>query len=170
MPRHPRSTVHPEPVPQVTVTIAAGLVVIEPPGELDHDATDALVQMVAAALTTGESVMLRLDRKPALDADLWPHAGPGHAELAATPQRGATAIAAGYVRIDTGSDTWTLDLVRHRFCRSESPVDPRFVESPSWTAIRAAWITPERTTVMTAAGTYVSAPSRWAGVEAVVAA
>ena len=77
------------------------------------------------------------------------------------PGRSTTAIGPGFLRLDTGCETWTLDLVRHRFCRSATPVDPRFVTAPSWTAIRAAWITADRTTVLTHAGTYVSVPSAW---------
>lgn len=75
--------------------------------------------------------------------------------------RSASAIGPGFLRLETGGETWTLDLVRHRFCRSASAVDPCFVTAPSWTAIRAAWITSDRTTVLTRAGTYVSVPSVW---------
>lgn len=168
--RHPPSTI-PAPSPHVTVTMVAGVVVIEPPAELDHDATDALLRTVVAALDTGESVMLHLDANRAVDPERWPHAAPQHHEPEPSPvPRPVTSIGPGYLRLDTGNDTWTIDLARRRFCRSATPVDPRFVEGPSWTAIRAAWVTGERTTVLTLAGTYVSAPTTWLEAARVVAA
>lgn len=173
MMRHPRSNIaelDPRPAAQLTVTMVAGIVVIEPPHELDHDATDALVRMVTAALSTGEHVMLRLDAGRAPEPDRWPISDADARAVPDIAPRPVVAIGPGFVRLDTGNDTWTLDLARRRFCRSATPVDPRFVESPSWTAIRAAWVTPERTTVLTAAGTYVSAPTSWMAGERVVAA
>jgi hypothetical protein len=169
MERHPRSNANP---PQLTVTVAHGVVVIMTPAELDHDATDALVRTVGAAVTTGETVMLDLEPGRGWDPDRWPRSGP-QIEHPLDVERHVTAIGPGFVRIATGADTWTLDVARRRFCRSATPVDPRFVEAPSWTAIRAVWITGERTTVLTAAGTYVSAPSAWTtlvGAAPVVAA
>jgi hypothetical protein len=171
--RHPRPNVpelDPRPTAQLTVTMVAGIVVIEPPDDLDHDATDALVQMVTAALATGEHAMLHLDSGRAPEPDRWPLSAADARTAADVAPRPVTTIGPGFIRLDTGNDTWTIDLGHRRFCRSAAPVDPRFVEAPSWTAIRAAWVTPERTTVLTAAGTYVSAPTTWMAGERVVAA
>ncbi len=173
MMRHPRSNV-PEPdlrpTAQLTVTMVDGIVVIEPPADLDHDATDALVRMVTAALATGEHVMLHLDAGRTPEPDRWPLSDADARAATDVAPRPVASIGPGFVRLDTGNDTWTLDLARRRFCRSATPVDPRFVEAPSWTAIRAVWVTAERTTVLTAAGTYVSAPTSWMAGERVVAA
>lgn len=155
MERHSRSN------SQLTVSMSDGVVVIATPADLDLDATEALVRTVGAAVSTGETVMLDLEPDRRWDPDRWPHpAPPGETEVAER-DRSVSAIGPGFVRLETGSETWTLDLVRHRFCRSAAPVDPRFVTAPSWTAIRAVWITVERTTVLTHAGTYVSVPSAW---------
>jgi hypothetical protein len=138
-----------------------GVVVVEPPAELDLDATDALVRAVSAAVVTGETVMLHLDAERAPDPDRWPHPASGPDPAPQDLDRFTMPIGPGFVRLSTGHETWTLDLARRRFCRSAHPVDPRFVEAPSWTAIRAVWITADRTAVLTTAGTYVSAPSAW---------
>lgn len=155
MERHPRSN------SQLTVSMSDGVVVIATPAEFDQDATEALLRTVGAAVTTGETVMLDLEPDHRWEPDRWPHPVASGDADAGDPARSAGAIGPGFVRLDTGRDTWTVDLVRHRFCRSAAPVDPRFVSAPSWTAIRAVWITADRTTVLTHAGTYVSAPSAW---------
>lgn len=157
MERHPRSYA----IPQLTVSIADGVVVIATPPELDLDATEALLRSVGAAVSTGETVMLDLDPERAWAPDRWPHPAKCAESDGGDVERTVCPIAPGVVRLTTGADVWTIDVARQRFCRSATAVDPRFVEPPSWTAIRAVWITADRTTVLTVAGTYVSAPSAW---------
>jgi hypothetical protein len=149
-------------VAPLTVTIADGLVVVRPHTDLDLDATEALRQAVVAAVASGESVMLAFDDEVASAPSEFPHpASPvdGEAPIGCAAQ----AVAAGYVRLCAGDEYWTIDVTRHRFCRSASKVDPHFVATEQWTPVVAAWVTAGRTTVMTERGTYVSTTSNWAG-------
>lgn len=147
-------------VPLLTVSMVDGVVVVRPQADIDLDATDALRRAVAAALESGTTVMLALDPEVARAPSEWPRPASTHDDD--TP-RGCAAhtVSAGYVRLCAGDETWTLDLVRRRFCRSARPVDPHFVTSDQWTSIVAAWITPGRTTVLTERDTYVSTTSNW---------
>ena len=95
MMRHPRSNVpelDPRSTAPLTVTMVAGIVVIEPPDDLDHDATDALVRMVSAALATGEHVMLHLDAGRTPEPDRWPLSAADARAAADDAPRAVTAI------------------------------------------------------------------------------
>lgn len=149
-------------VPLLTVSMVDGVVVIRPQADIDLDATDTLRHAVAAAIAGGDTAMLALDEAVASAPSEWPHpVSPRDDEV---PQGcAAHTVAAGYVRLCAGDEYWTLDLVRQRFCRSATAVDPHFVRSDQWTSIVAVWITAGRTTVLTERGTYVSTTSNWSG-------
>lgn len=155
-------------VPPLTVSMVDGIVVIRPHADVDHldlDATGAVLSGVAAAITCGETVMIELgdgaEPSSAAAPDEWPHGcddetGPDDRSVLV-----ARVVAPGCIRLGAAHETWTLDIGRRRFCRSAGPVDPKFVGADAWTSIAAVWVTAGRSTLLTATGTYLSAPTRW---------
>lgn len=147
-------------VPLLTVSMVDGVVVIRPQADIDLDATDALRHAVAAAVESGETAMLALDAEVASAPSEWPRPmSPADGE--APHGCAAHTVAAGCVRLCAGDEYWTIDVIRQRFCRSATKVDPHFVTADRWTPILAVWISAGRTTVLTERGTYVSTTSNW---------
>lgn len=154
--------------PSLTVTMVDGVVVLEPPADIDLEATEALLHTMTAAIACGETVMLDLDHDGSCAPDQWPHAGhhDDHEPPADdAPMLVVRVIGPGYIRVRSRHETWTLDVARHRFCRSASPVDPKFVAAESWTPICAVWVNAHWSTIMTPEGSYVSAATNWALLE-----
>jgi hypothetical protein len=162
----PRSPSHTGSAP-LTVSMVDGVVVIEPPIDIDLESTEALLESMSAAVACGETVMLDLDHDGGCAPDQWPHAD--HADATHPESTGSTLVARvvgpGYIRVRSREETWTLDVARHRFCRSAAPVDPKFVAAASWTPISAVWVNEHWSTILTYDGTYVSAATNWALLE-----
>lgn len=165
-------------VPLLTVSIVDGIVVIRPHADVDHvdlDATGAVLNSVAAAVACGETVMIDLGdandgsagaHDPFTPTE-WPQSFDDDLDHVERDVAVLTArvVAPGCIRLGAAHETWTLDVGRRRFCRSAGPVDPKFVGADSWTPIVAIWVTAGRSTLLTATGTYVSAPTRWAATD-----
>jgi hypothetical protein len=161
-------------VPPLTVSMVDGIVVFRPHADVDHldlDATGAVLSGVAAAVSCGETVMIDVGQgsEPSLPAapGEWPHSLDDDLEHVEGDVAVliARVVAPGCIRLGAAHETWTLDIGRRRFCRSAGPVDPKFVTADSWTPITAIWVTAGRSTLLTATGTYVSAPTRWTIVD-----
>lgn len=151
----------------ITVSMSGALVVVRPRGYCDDVATGSLVAAVAAAVRSGASVLVDLAGatvgNPGGGTEV--EAAANHAGAAPVDggDRGATvaAVAPGYVRLTSGTGFWTVDLRRHRLCRSATPVDPRFVTGAGWTGLRALWATPTVVSALTADDTIMSVPVTW---------
>jgi hypothetical protein len=152
----------------LTVSMVDGIVVLEPPTDIDLEATEALLHTIIAAVGCGETVMLDLDHDGSCAPDQWPHAGQSDERGPATDDADrlvVRVVGPGYIRVRSRHETWTLDIARHRFCRSAAPVDPKFVGAESWTPICAVWVDAHRSTILTPEGAYVSAATNWALLE-----
>lgn len=146
--------------PGLTISMADDLVLVNVHGQLDQHHTEALVMCVAGATSTHSTVLIDLE-----DAGI-----PERHRCTTTPtpidmprRGGASVPSPGYVRLDMDDRTWTIDLVRHRYCQSARPVAPAFVAPEHWTPIRQIWVTAGRTAVHTADDTLVTSRANWSG-------
>lgn len=139
----------------VSISVESDLVVVRPHGELDRAATETLVGVVGAATGCGSIAVVPLDDVPPL---------PSPIALDGVPARpsdaGVDVVGAGRIRVRSGSVHWTIDVGRHRFFRSDGPVDWRFVGPDDWIPITSLWAGPDRVAVMTDFGV-VSLETGW---------
>jgi hypothetical protein len=150
--------------PAVTISMIDDVVVVRPRPPLDLDATDALVDAVASVVASGATVMLALheDTTGAHVSSTFDRDDAVQAPDPVDHGRGtARAFLPGFVRLDSGRGTWTLDLLAGRLCRSEGPVKPSFVQPGEWIGIEAIWVTRSRFRVLTSDGVYLTANMAW---------
>ena len=149
--------------PAISISMDDDQVVIRPQRRLDHEATVALNAVLNAAVIAGSTVVVELeldDRTGAHPTSPAPHAVAckfTRDQASGTVTEVVTA-GPGCITIASTGSWWTIDLVNRRFCRSATPVDPRFVGLDLWIGVRKVWVSAARMTVLTAGDTLISAP------------
>ncbi len=146
---------------ELTISMVDDLVLVRVDGQLDQHRTEALVMCVAGATSTRATVLIDLDgsgipsHRPCISRTPTPINSPRPAN--------ASVPSPGYVQLDLGDRTWTIDLTSHRYCQSARPVTPAFVDPRHWTPLRQIWVTADRTAVHTYDDTLVTSRATWNG-------
>lgn len=149
--------------PALGISMRGDQVVIRLRSRLDRCSTETLVLAVAGATGSGATVVIELGPTddatgPAGSGGPVPH---GAAGAAACRDSHTEVLGGGRLQLGFHGRCWTLDLTARRFCRSEGPVAPNFVEPEHWIAMTSIWVTADQTTVVDPDGTLFSAPVTW---------
>lgn len=137
--------------PPIRISMNGDHLVIRPEGRLDHDAAQALIGAVDAAVFTGSTVLVDLDEQ-----DRSPATGEVSAPRHPRPATGVVAAMPGCMRFGGAGSWWTIDVAARRVCRSATPIDPRFVAADLWIGVRRLWVSTASLTVLTTAGTFLT--------------
>lgn len=141
----------------VTIRMHGECILIAPMSVLDTMRTHVFVDALNAAGLAGSVVMLsaRPDDPPPLgDFPLdevdgeFPDVLPVEVE----------PVLAGIVRVPVGDLVWTIDVTEHRFIRTDTVIDVRFLVETDWTPYTTMWFTPTSVTAATTSGSYVMGP------------
>ncbi len=145
--------------PAITVSMQDEQIVIRPQRRLDREATVVLNAVLNASVTAGTMTVLDLDGVLRSSATISAFAHRGVDDGApAQEQRNEVFVAGlGCIRISSLGSWWTIDLERRRFCRSATPVDPRFVAASLWTGVRRLWLSSSTVAVLTTDDCVISA-------------
>jgi hypothetical protein len=144
---------------QVTVEMAGHNVMIRSMAGIDLTYTADLVDVVNAAVETGAVVVIDPEQSPC-DADLaasshWASTSPCLDHDTCQPTEVEIA-ARGVIRVAGCTSWWTIDVATGRFCRTDDPIDCRFVGAAAWTPLIAVWITPKRLSALTTTGSVIT--------------
>ena len=149
--------------PAVIISMHGDHVVVDPPHELDLDATVVLMDAVASAIRSGATVMIDLDAStPSADLIARSPSVPPRGLEKSIDRGTVRVLGAGRVRLATADSYWTVDVALGRLCRSEKPIDTCFLGASDWVRIRALWVNCTEVTALTSDGTYLSARPVWA--------
>lgn len=145
--------------PRVTIEMGGPNVVIRSTPKIDRVYTTSLVHAVNAAATTHTTVVLDPDPIRCDDAFAGaelPRSETDCADHAACLPADVEVAASGVVRIAGESTWWLVDVANGRFCRTETRVDPHFVEAAAWTPVVAVCLTPTRLRALTVDDTVIT--------------
>ena len=146
----------------VLVSVCDDHIVISPAARLDVRATRSLINVAAAAVRSGSTVMIDLDPETP-SGDLISH-GPvsGGPDAVLGEITGfVELLGPGVVRLRTAESYWTIDLAQSRLFRSEKPIATCFVSADRWTRIAAIWVSCASITALTDDGSYLSCRTVW---------
>jgi hypothetical protein len=134
--------------PPITVRADRAGVIIQPhPGQLDGDATAALVAAINAAVASGAAALIDLEREPLDQLPRDEHRcsrGRGKAEV-------AQMTGPGMVELAAGAQPWLLDVVGRRLSRVHA-ADHRFLPASAWLGVRAVTVSAASVGATTDAG------------------
>lgn len=144
---------------RVTVEMAGHNVMVRSMATIDLTYTADLVDVVNAAAQTGAVVVIDPEQIPC-DAALaasrqWDSNTPCLDDDSCRPTD-VEIVASGVIRVAGRTCWWTIDVASGRFCRSNDPIDCRFVSSTAWTPLIAIWITPKRLSALTTTGSVIT--------------
>jgi hypothetical protein len=144
---------------RVTIEMAGDNVMVRSGATIDLPCTAALVDVVNAAARTGVVVVIDPEEircDAALAASGQWASGTPLPDDEAGPAADAEVVSSGVIRVAGRASWWTIDVAAGRFCRSDDPIDCRFVGSDAWTPLVAIWITPRHLSALTTTGTVVT--------------
>jgi hypothetical protein len=122
--------------PPITVRAEQAGVIIEPhPGQLDGDATAALVDAINAAVASGAAALIdltsgRLDQLSRVEH---------HGSSARGESPVARLAGPGMVELAAGAEPWLLDVVGRRLSRVRAD-DRRFLPASAWLRVQAVTV------------------------------
>ena len=145
--------------PRVTIEMGGPNIVIRSSTAIDREYTTTLAHAVNAATATHTVVVL--DPDPIRCDDSFagaslPASETACAEHADCRPSEVEVVGSGVVRIAAVSSWWLIDVAHGRFCRTDGPVDPHFIDGPSWTPVVAVCVTPSRLRALTVDGSVIS--------------
>jgi hypothetical protein len=125
----------------------AGVIIRPHPGQLDCDATAALVAAINAAVASGVAALIDLEREPLDQVPRDEHRcsrGPVDAEV-------AQMAGPGMVELVAGAQPWLLDVVGRRLSRVRA-ADHRFLPASAWLGVRVVTVSAATVGATTDAG------------------
>jgi hypothetical protein len=146
--------------PRVSIEMGGPNIVIRSCADIDRGYTTSLALAVNAAADTRTVVVL--DPAPircddAFSGALLPDIDVECAEHASCRPVDVEVVGRSVIRIAAHRSWWTIDVAEGRFCQTDTPVDPSFVSSESWTPVVAVCVTPTRLRALRPDGELVSA-------------
>ena len=133
--------------------------VIRSTGGIDRACTSTLAHAVNAAADTHTAVVI--DPEPIRCDDTFAAYRLPGSEVPCSdhiPCRpvDAEVVKTGIIQIRAEQTTWTIDVSRGRFCQSEAPVDPRFLDPSAWTPVIAVCVTRTKLCALSTDGTLIT--------------
>jgi hypothetical protein len=146
LPASPRTTHHDDDEPRVTIEMGGANLVIRAGSHFDHASTISLVGAVNAAADADVAVVI----DPAsvrCDDEFTRY---GYERIAECRDHdgcrpaAVQVVASGIIRIAAERTVWTIDVAHGRLCRSDAPLEVRFLGPDAWTPVVAVCVTPSR--------------------------
>lgn len=143
----------------VTVQMSGPNMVVRSTMRIDRAATDSVVHLLNASVTSEVAVVI--DPEQIRCSDAFASTPAEVTELRCCSRQGCRpreveTVGDGVVRVAGEQSWWTLDIGAGRFVRSDLPLDVRFVGNEAWVPLQGVWITGVKLSVLTAGGALVT--------------
>ena len=153
------STETTDPADAVTVQMSGPNMVVRSSARLDRAATDSVVHLLNASIST--EVVVVIDPERPRCSDSFASTPADVTELRCCPQldcrpRDVETAADGVVRVAGAQSWWTIDIGAGRFVRSDHPLDVHFIGDDAWIDLQGVWISSVKLSVLTVDGSLVS--------------
>jgi hypothetical protein len=123
-------------------------------GPLDHDATDALAEVITVAVAAGSVAVIDLSDDATAERPTMP-TRTQHPHRLTAPA--ATAVDAGLLRLATASTPWTVDVAARKLSRNAPLTDRCSTPPHAWCSIASITISGRALIAITDQGVHLEA-------------
>jgi hypothetical protein len=137
---------HRDDEPTVTIEMGGANLVIRASAHFDHASTISLVSAVNAAADADVAVVIDPSSVRCDDE----FARYGYERTAECRDHDSCrpdavqVVGSGIIRITAERTVWTIDVAHGRLCRTDGPLEVRFLGPEAWTPVVAVCVTPSR--------------------------